>query len=407
MPLSVSRRCTGITPSATLAIDARAKALKAQGQHIIGFAAGEPDFPTPEYICEAAREAIALGMTRYTPTSGTLELRKAICEKFSRDNSLQYTPEQIIVSGGAKQSLLNAFIAVLDPGDEVLLPAPCWVSYPEMIRIAGGVPIIIKTEEGNDFLPTIEQFHAKITPRTKAILINSPCNPTGCVYPESLLREIAAFAVEKELFVISDEIYEKLIYDGEKHVSIASFGDDIKAQTVVVNGVSKTYAMTGWRIGYAAGPLRLVNAMASYQSHAASNPNSIAQYASTAALKNGEAIISAMRDAFDERRKFMVKRIGEIGGLSCVAPHGAFYVMLNVTKLLGRRYQGQDIGDTLALSSLLLDVSKVAVVPGDPFEAPGYVRLSYAISREDIEQGLHAIEGFIRKLEPESVRREV
>ncbi|MCL1964659.1 MAG: pyridoxal phosphate-dependent aminotransferase [Firmicutes bacterium] len=400
MSLSLSRCVNGITPSATLAIDARAKALKAQGEHIIGFAAGEPDFPTPAYICEAAREALAKGITRYTPSSGTLELRRAICEKLSRDNGLAYTPGEIIVCNGAKHALLNACVAVLDPGDEVLLPAPCWVSYPEMIRMAGGTPVFVPTTEEENFAPSVAKLKAHLSLRTKAVIINSPSNPTGCIYEEALLAEIAAFAVENGLFVISDEIYEKLVYDGRRHVSIASLGDAIKAQTIVVNGLSKTYAMTGWRVGYAAGPGAVIEAMGAYQSHATSNPNSIAQYASVAALENGEECIRAMHDAFDARRKYMVARIEKMEDLSCITPYGAFYVMLNCTKILGRAYKGQVIKDTMAFSALLLDEAKVAVVPGDPFEAPGYCRLSYAINQADIETGLDAIEAFVKGLTP-------
>ncbi|MDR0896696.1 MAG: pyridoxal phosphate-dependent aminotransferase [Oscillospiraceae bacterium] len=397
--MTISRRASGITPSATLAIDARAKALKAQGEHIIGFAAGEPDFPTPAYICKAAHEAIDLGMTRYTPASGTPDLKKAVCEKLLRDNALTYAPEQIIISNGAKHSLMNAFFALLDPGDEVLLPAPCWLSYPELIRMAGGVPIILPTRQADDYLPTIAQFTASLTPRTKAIVINSPSNPTGCVYPEALLREIAAFAVANQLYVISDEIYEQLLYDGAQHVSIAALGDAIKAQTVVINGLSKTYAMTGWRVGYAAGSLPVIKAMTALQSHGTSNPNAIAQHASAVALRGGFEEIATMREAFDARRRLMLSRIEKIESLSCAAPHGAFYVMLNVQKLLGRSYKGQKIPTATALCSLLLDEAKVAAVPGDPFEAPGYIRLSYAVSEKDIADGLDAIEAFIAKLD--------
>lgn len=399
MPLTISRRVAGITPSATLAIDARAKAMKAAGERIIGLAAGEPDFPTPAYICEAANEAIALGKTRYTPASGTPELKQAICTKFLQDNQLTYQPDQIIVSNGAKQSLLNAFLTVLDPGDEVLLPSPCWLSYPEMIRMAGGVPVYIKTSERDGFLPSIENLQKALSPRTKAILINSPSNPTGCVYPRSLLEAIAVFAVEKELFVISDEIYEKLVYDGYQHVSIASLGKEINEQTVVVNGMSKTYAMTGWRIGYAAASKALVKGMTAYQSHATSNPNSIAQYASVVALGNGEEAIRTMHAAFDSRRKRMVEIIGGMEGISCETPHGAFYVLVNCTQLMGRSYHGKRIDSALTLSSLLLDEAKIAVVPGDPFEAPGYCRFSYATSQEDIDEGLAAMESFIGNLE--------
>lgn len=398
MPLTISRRVAGITPSATLAIDSRAKALKAAGQRIIGFAAGEPDFPTPAYICDAAHNAIDQGKTRYTPASGIPELKQAVCDKFLKDNALAYKPEQIIVSNGAKHSLLGALLAIIDPGDEVLLPIPCWLSYPEMIRMAGGIPVYIQTTEKGNFLPSVQNLKKNLSPRTKAILINSPSNPTGCIYSPALLREIADFATQNALYVISDEIYEKLVYEGQTHTSIASLGEDILSQTIVVNGVSKTYAMTGWRIGYAAGPVDVIRGMTAYQSHATSNPNSIAQYASVAALQNGEEHIRKMHDEFDRRRQFMVRRIGEIDGISCAIPQGAFYVMLNCSALMGRSYQGTPIDSALTLSTLLLDEVKVAVVPGEPFEAPGYCRLSYAISMEDIRDGLDAIERFIQVL---------
>lgn len=400
MPLTISRRIAGITPSATLVIDARAKAMKAKGEKVIGFAAGEPDFPTPKYICDAAHEAIDRGYTRYTPSGGTIELKRAICEKL-KQNQLAYGPENIIVATGAKPALLGAFSAVLDPGDEVLLPSPYWVSYPEMIRMAGGVPVLIETTEEAGFLPTAQQLSAKITPRTKAILVNSPSNPTGAVYPRHLLEEIAQLAIQKELFVISDEIYERFLYDGMAHVSIASLSEAIKAQTVVVNGVSKTYAMTGWRIGYAAGPKNVIGAMDAHQSHATSNANSIAQYASVSALENGEAFIISMRDEFDMRRQMMVERINKIEGLSCIMPHGAFYVMLNVQGVLGRKHQGEPIEDSLSLCQLLLQEAKVATIPGEAFGMPGYLRLSYAVSREDIVEGLEAIERFVKGLSKE------
>lgn len=400
MSFCVSKRCAGIAPSATLAIDARAKAMKANGERIIGFAAGEPDFQTPAYICEAGHQAIDQGMTRYTPSSGLLALKQAICAKLKNDNALDYAPNQIIVSNGAKQAIFNACIALLNPGDEVLLPAPCWVSYPEMVQMADGVPVWVHTSRENGFLPSINDLTKHLTPRTKAMIINSPSNPTGCVYPKALLQEIAAFAVAHKIFIISDEIYEQLIYDHMEHVSIASLGEAIKAQTLVINGVSKTYAMTGWRIGYAAGPAEFIQAMDAYQSHATSGPNTIAQVASIEALRNGEAFIRNMREEYDIRRKMMVDQIAKMDGLSCVVPKGAFYVMLDCTKILGRCYQGKRIDDTFALSSLLLDIKKVAVVPGDPFGAPGFCRLSYAVSREDIRDGLSAIEDFIKQLEP-------
>lgn len=399
MSLYLSSRCTGISPSATLEINTRAKQLRAEGKHVYGFAVGEPDFPTPEYICDAAREALKLGLTRYTPVAGTKELRGAICEKLERDNNLHYKPTEVIVSNGAKQALLNAFVAILNPGDEVLLPTPCWVSYPEMIRMAGGVPIMVKTKEEEGFLPSLKLLEKLTTPRTKAIVINSPNNPTGCVYPPELLEKIAEFAIEKEIYVVSDEIYERLIYDGQQHVSIASFGPQIHKQAIVINGLSKTFAMTGWRMGYAAASEDIVNAMAAYQSHATSGANSIAQYASYKALQNGAAYIRAMREEYDARRQLMVAKINGMDGVSCITPHGAFYVMLNVKKLIGRTFQGEKIEDAVALSRMLLDAVNVAVVPGDAFEAPGFCRISYAVSREDIDAGLDAIGRFVGMVE--------
>ncbi len=399
MSLYLSSRCTGISPSATLEINTRAKQLRAEGKHVYGFAVGEPDFPTPEYICDAAREALKLGLTRYTPVAGTKELRGAICEKLERDNNLHYKPSEVIVSNGAKQALLNAFVAILNPGDEVLLPTPCWVSYPEMIRMAGGVPIMVKTKEEEGFLPSLKLLEKLTTPRTKAIVINSPNNPTGCVYPPELLEKIAEFAIEKEIYVVSDEIYERLIYDGQQHVSIASFGPQIHKQAIVINGLSKTFAMTGWRMGYAAASEDIVNAMAAYQSHATSGANSIAQYASYKALQNGAAYIRAMREEYDARRQLMVAKINGMDGVSCITPHGAFYVMLNVKKLIGRTFRGEKIEDAVALSRMLLDAVNVAVVPGDAFEAPGFCRISYAVSREDIDAGLDAIGRFVGMVE--------
>ena len=399
MSLYLSSRCTGISPSATLEINTRAKQLRAEGKHVYGFAVGEPDFPTPEYICDAAREALKLGLTRYTPVAGTKELRGAICEKLERDNNLHYKPTEVIVSNGAKQALLNAFVAILNPGDEVLLPTPCWVSYPEMIRMAGGVPIMVKTKEEEGFLPSLKLLEKLTTPRTKAIVINSPNNPTGCVYPPELLEKIAEFAIEKEIYVVSDEIYERLLYDGQQHVSIASFGPQIHKQAIVINGLSKTFAMTGWRMGYAAASEDIVNAMAAYQSHATSGANSIAQYASYKALQNGAAYIRAMREEYDARRQLMVAKINGMDGVSCITPHGAFYVMLNVKKLIGRTFRGEKIEDAVALSRMLLDAVNVAVVPGDAFEAPGFCRISYAVSREDIDAGLDAIGRFVGMVE--------
>ena len=398
MALTVSHRCQSIAPSPTLAIDARAKEMKAAGVDMIGFGAGEPDFPTPAHIIEAAKEALDKGMTRYTPASGTFELRKAICDKLERDNDLYYKPQDIVVSSGAKHSLYNIFQAILDPGDEVLLPTPCWVSYPEMVRMAGGVPVFIPADESTDFIPTKRDIASRVTRRTKAMIITSPSNPNGSVWPREMLQFVADLAVSHPFYVVSDEIYEKLIYDGEKHFSIANCGETIKNQTFVVNGMSKAYAMTGWRIGYVAGPLAEIKAMTSFQSHATSNANSIAQYAALKALESGDECIRPMVEQFQARRDAMVEKINSIPGLSCRKPKGAFYIMLNIKRVLGKSYHGRVIENSQTFAELLLAEKHVAVVPGIAFEAEGFCRLSYAASMENCMEGLNRIEAFVNEL---------
>ena len=335
---------------------------------------------------------------RYTPSSGTLELRTAICEKLKRDNGLEYEPDQIVVSNGAKHSLFNICQTILDPGDEVIIPEPFWVSYPELVQIAGGVPVMVHGHEENDFLVSADDMKPYITPRTKAIILNSPNNPNGCVWPREMLEDIARLAVENQLFVISDEIYEKLVYDGEKHVSIASLGEEIKAQTFVVNGFSKAYAMTGWRLGYCAGPTNVMKAVGALQSHATSNPNSIAQYAGYVALSGGDDIIAAMVAEFDRRRKHIVSRINAIPGLSCRMPKGAFYVMMNISELIGAAQGDKVIRSSTDFAELLLENAKVAVVPGLGFGSDMHVRLSYATSMENIDRGLDRIAQFVGSL---------
>ena len=398
MRLQISNRCRSISPSPTLVIDSKAKAMKKKGIDVVGFGAGEPDFDTPEYIRNAAKAALDKGMTRYTPSSGTLELRTAICEKLKRDNGLEYEPDQIVVSNGAKHSLFNICQTILDPGDEVTPPEPFWVSYPELVQIAGGVPVMVHGHEENDFLVSADDMKPYITPRTKAIILNSPNNPNGCVWPREMLEDIARLAVENQLFVISDEIYEKLVYDGEKHVSIASLGEEIKAQTFVVNGFSKAYAMTGWGLGYCAGPTNVMKAVGALQSHATSNPNSIAQYAGYVALSGGDDIIAAMVAEFDRRRKHIVSRINAIPGLSCRMPKGAFYVMMNISELIGAAQGDKVIRSSTDFAELLLENAKVAVVPGLGFGSDMHVRLSYATSMENIDRGLDRIAQFVGSL---------
>lgn len=399
MALTISEKCRNIHPSVTLAIDARAKQLRAMGLDVIGFGAGEPDFDTPRYIKSAARDALDAGMTKYTPVAGTVELRTEIQQKLLRDNGLDYELADIIVSSGAKQCLFNALSAILDPGDEVLLPSPCWVSYPEMVRMAGGVPVMVKGDEANGFLVDADALRPFVTDRTKALILNSPNNPSGSVYSRALLEGVAALAVEKQFYVISDEIYEKLIYDGEAHVSIASLGDEIRAQTIVVNGVSKSYAMTGWRIGYAAGPKPVIRAMTAFQSHSTSNPNSIAQHAAAVALTNGEKFMHDSLVEFDARRRLMHQLISEIPGLSAALPKGAFYMMLNISALIGKSLNGRAIRGSDDFAEMLLESQKVAVVPARAFGDDRYVRLSYATSRDKITLGLARIAEFVKELE--------
>lgn len=399
MALSVSHRAQQIAPSLTLSIDARAKEMKAAGMDVVGFGAGEPDFPTPAHICDAAREALDKGMTRYTPAAGTKELRKAICEKLRRENDMTYSYGDIIVSSGAKHSLYTIFQCILDPGDEVLIPTPCWVSYPEMVRMAGGIPVFVPSNEENDFIPTNRDIASRVTRRTKAIIITSPSNPNGSVWSKEQLQFVADLAVTHPFYVVSDEIYEKLIYDGKKHFSIAQLGEQIKSQTFMVNGVSKAYAMTGWRIGYVAGPRDVISAMSSFQSQATSNPNSIAQYAALQALQGDQTCVDEMVAAFERRRNLMYERINSIEGLSCRKPQGAFYVMMNIKKLIGRHYNGREIECSMDFAELLLAEKQVALVPGVAFEAEGYCRLSYATSEEQINKGLDRIEEFVKALE--------
>lgn len=392
--MELSKKYSSINASPTLAIDSKFKAMKAEGIDVVGFGAGEPDFDTPDHIKEAAIEAINNGVTKYTPASGTLALKEAICRKFKNENGLDYAPNQIIVSNGAKHSLVNIFGAILNPGDEVLIPAPYWVSYPEMVRLGDGVPKFIETTEENDFKFTPEQLIAAITPKTKALVMNTPSNPTGMVYTAKELEAIAKVCVEKDIFVISDEIYEHLIYEGER-VSIASFGEEIKKRTIIVNGLSKTYAMTGWRIGYTASSPEIAKIMGNVQSHATSNPNSIAQYAAVVALDKGLDFVDDMKKEYVKRRDYMVERINSLPGVSCRKPSGAFYVMMNIKDILGKELCGVMINSSDDFAAALLEKAKVALVPGEGFMAPGYLRWSYATSIENIKKGLDRLEKFL------------
>ena len=398
MSLGISVRSSSIAPSVTLAIDARAKAMKAAGVDVISFSAGEPDFDTPEYVRDAGKFAIDAGHTRYTPVAGTVDLRRKICQKLKRDQSLTYDAEDIIVSAGAKSSLYHALCAIVDPGDEVIIPSPCWVSYPEMVRLAMGVPVLVTGKEENGFKPSAEDIASAVTERTKALILNSPNNPNGYVLSEAELADIASIAVEKQFYVISDEIYECLLYDGKTHISIASLGDEIKKQTIVVNGVSKTYAMTGWRIGYAAGPRSVIKAMTAYQSHSTGNPNAIAQFASDVALTSSGSYVKKMLAEFQARRDLMHALITAVPSLSAHKPEGAFYMMLNLSGIIGKDCRGTQIRGSEDFCSLLLADEHVAAVPGKAFGDDRYARLSYATSRENIVEGMRRIASFVSKI---------
>lgn len=396
--MNLSKKAMNINPSVTLAITAKAKELKEAGVDVVSFGAGEPDFNTPENIINAAIKAMKDGKTKYTPTSGVIELRRAICDKFRNDNGLEYDPNQIIVSTGAKQSLANAFMAILNPGDEVIIPMPYWVSYPELVELADGKPVYVKTDEECNYKYTIEALENIVTDKTKVILLNSPNNPTGTIYSKEELTNIAEFAKKYDLIIVSDEIYEKLIYDNKKHVSIASISEDAFNRTIVINGLSKSYAMTGWRIGYAAAPVKITKLMVSIQSHMTSNTNSITQYAAIEALTANQDNIKNMIAEFEKRRNFMVEKISDIKGLKIIKPNGAFYVMINIEKFFNKELNGKIIKNSLEFSEALLDEEKVAVIPGTAFGLDNYIRVSYATSIELIDKGLNRLEEFLRKL---------
>lgn len=394
MQTYISEMAKAVSPSPTLFLDAKFKQMKKEGIPVVGFGAGEPDFATPENINKAAIAAIENGFTKYTPASGTVELKQAICKKFKDDCGLDFGIENIVVSNGAKHSLTNIFMAICEKGDEVIIPAPFWVSYPEMVKMAGGVPKYLNTSEENDFKFSPEELEAAITPKTRALILNTPSNPTGMVYTEDVLKKIADIAVKHNIYVILDEIYEKLIYEGE-HISIATFGEEIKNLTIIVNGMAKAYAMTGWRIGYTASNASVAKAMSNIQSHATSNPNSIAQAASVEALLGDQSSVDAMRTEYIKRRDYMVDRINSMDGISCRKPNGAFYIFMNVKELLGKERYGKVFNTASELCDDILERALVAMVPSEGFGIDGYVRLSYATSMENIKEGLDRIEKYI------------
>jgi aspartate aminotransferase len=395
----LSKRAQALKPSPTLAISAKEKALKAQGIDIAGFGAGEPDFDTPEHIKKAAIDAINEGFTKYTPVGGIDLLKDAIIEKFRKDNGLEYKREEVLVSCGGKHSLYNLFQAIFEEGDEVLIPSPYWVSYPPMVELAGAKPVIVETEESEDYQITADLLKRYVTGKTKAIVLNYPSNPVGSIYSLKNLEEIGKMAVEKGFYIISDEIYEKLAYNEYTHTSIASLAKAIKERTIIAHGVSKTYSMTGWRIGFAAGPAAIIAAMSNIQSQSTSNPTSISQKAAVAALTGPQDSIAMMLEQFKKRRDFLVSGFTGLEGITCYNPKGAFYVFPNFTAILGRTYKGKKIDTSTALTALLLEEFHTAVVPGVEFGKEGYLRLSFATSMEVIEKGFERIKKAISVLE--------
>ncbi len=396
--MSLSRRADLIAPSPTLAITAKAKLMKSQGINVIGLGAGEPDFDTPEHIKEEARRAIEEGFTKYTPAAGIELLKKAVCKKLKEDNGLNYEPGQIIISCGAKHSLYNTIQIICEEGDEVILPAPYWVSYPEQIKLSGAQVVLVETIEEEGFKLSPEKLLQNITSRTQLLILNSPNNPTGAVYSREELLALAEIVREKNIYVISDEIYEKMAYEGVKHTSIASLDSRLKDLTVVINGVSKAYSMTGWRIGYAAGDKEIIAAMSRLQSHSTSNPDSIAQRAAVAAISGTQEPLKKMLMEFKKRRDYLVERLNSLKGFSCRKPQGAFYAFPNISGVLGKDFRGRKLEDSSSLAALLLSEARVAVVPGSAFGEDNYLRFSYATSRENLTQGLDRIEELMNKI---------
>ncbi len=395
----LSRTASEVRASTTLAIDSLAKKLKSEGADIIGFGAGEPDFPTPEHISAAGIRAIEKGLTKYTPAAGTESLRRAVCKRLKEDCGLEYDVSNIVVASGAKHNIFIALVALLNPGDEVILPAPYWVTYYEVIKMAGGIPVIITAEEKAGFKITKEQLEGAVTANTKAIILNNPSNPTGMLYSRKELEGIAEVCKKHDLYVISDEIYYGLVYDNKEFVSFASLSEDARERTILINGVSKSYAMTGWRIGYAAANKEIAKVMANYLSHSTSAPSTVSQYAAEEALTADQSKIEEMRKVFEQRRNHIVKRVNAIDGVSCIMPEGAFYIMINIEKLVGKTIAGTYIKDGDDFAMAFLEKGGVAVVPCSGFGAPNFVRLTYAASMKDIDEGMDRLEKFLKNVE--------
>jgi|MDTC01.2.fsa_nt_gb aspartate aminotransferase len=394
----LSKRVKEINESATLAVTEKAALLKAAGVDVVSLSAGEPDFSTPSHIIQAAVEAMNLGYTRYTAGAGIISLREVVAEKYKRENSVLYDPGQILISTGAKQSLFNVLHAILDPDDECLIPTPAWVSYPEMVKTTGGKPVFVPTLESSGFRMTPDQLKGAITPRTKALILCTPSNPTGAVYSEKEVRSLAEVLAGTGIHVISDEVYEKMIYGAGRHVSISTVSDEMREKVIVVNSCSKTYAMTGWRIGFMAGPKDVIKAAAKIQTQSTSNANTIAQHAAIAALSGDQSCVDKMVLEYGKRREYVLSRIASIPGISCIEPEGAFYVFPNISGLFGRAYQGEKISSPATLSRLLLESVHLSVVQGDPFGSLEHIRISYATSMDRLEEGLNRLDGFVQDL---------
>ncbi|MEO2068068.1 MAG: pyridoxal phosphate-dependent aminotransferase [Desulfurobacteriaceae bacterium] len=392
--MKLSKRVLNMSPSPTMAITSKAKEMRAKGIDVIGFGAGEPDFDTPFHIKEAAKKAIDEGFTRYTAPAGVPELRKAVAEKLKKENGIDYDPSQVVITDGAKQALFSLMLSVIEEGDEVIIPAPYWVTYPEQVKFAGGKPVFVETKEENNFSLTLEDIRPAITEKTKMVILCTPNNPTGSVIDKEELLKIGEFCAERGILIASDECYEKLTYDGFKHTSIASLSEEIKSITITINALSKAFSMTGWRVGYAAGPREIIDAMIKINSQSISNVNSIAQKAAVAALKGPQDFLKDWLKAFDERRKYMVEKLNEIPGVKCLLPKGAFYAFPNVKELIKQA----NLKDDFALADYLLEKAKIAVVPGSAFGMPGYLRLSYATSMENIKEGLERFKSAVEEL---------
>ncbi len=395
----LTKRIKNMTPSVTVELTAKVADLRRQGVDVIALNVGEPDFNTPENISQAAKEAIDNGFTKYTAVPGIMELRQAICKKLREDNNVEYMPKEIIVSTGAMQALRNAVLTICEEGDEVILPTPCWVSYTEMIKLAESTPVLVEMSEETGFDLDVKKIKDAITDKTKAILLNTPNNPTGAVYSEEALKELGELAVKHNFYIIADEVYEKLVYDGRKHVSIAALSTAIKEKTIIINGLSKAYAMTGWRLGYGAGPEEIIRGMNSLQGHMTSGTNSITQKAAIEALLGPQDSIEYMRQQFDERRKYLLERLRNMNGIECANATGAFYLMPNISNIFGKIYNGKVIENSIDVSNFLLEEAHIAVVPGDAFESPNNVRIAYSNSLENIKEAIDRMEKALELLE--------